>query len=271
MSAGAFPGSEQPNTQLACEIASWGFWCDWGGDLALACGPRPAPFTLRSHAPAAVIVPAALPGEIEVPRAKAKTIRGKKVPSKKRGVKKPPGRSPSVSPSLDTPNYRQQAFVREFLIDLSPADAYMRAYQIDNRESAQTSANRLLQNVAILDAIDQAQRQRMERLDLDGDWVVTGFRIAYLRAMQHEDFTAVIKALENIGKFLGIYERDNRQKSRELTLEEVDRLKAELEMRGYDFRRRNFPPELVGVPGGDPPRALPADAVVIDNTPAGQT
>lgn len=156
-------------------------------------------------------------------------------------------------------NDKQALFVREYLVDLSPADAYMRAYGIDNRESAQTSANRLLQNVAVLAAIDALQRERLERLDLSADWVVLGFRMAYLRAVRDADHPSALRALENIGKFLGIYERDNAQKRQHLSFEDVDRLKAELEMRGWDFSRANFPAHLVHV--------LPANSVAPPEPP----
>src|SRR5262245_4369549 len=104
---------------------------------------------------------------------------------------------------------------------------------------------------------------RMERLELDADWVVQRFRLVYLYAMQDRDYSAAIRALENIGKFLGIFEQHNRQKRKELTPEECDRLKAELETRGYDFSRRNFPPHLVGVRSCAVQRDLPTRANIV--------
>jgi hypothetical protein len=138
---------------------------------------------------------------------------------------------------------KQTLFVREYLVDLSPADAYLRAgYQVASREVAWKASNRLLKNVEVLRAIDEPQCERMERLDLDADWVIARFRLVYLRAMQDRDYSSALKALDHIARHLGLYARDNSQ--RRPTAEEADRMKAELEKLGLDLTRVNAPPHL---------------------------
>jgi hypothetical protein len=128
---------------------------------------------------------------------------------------------------------KQEAFVREYLVDLSPADAYLRAgYQVASREVAWKASNRLLKNVEVLRAIDEAQCARMERLELDADWVVARFRMVYLEAKRDRDYSAALKALDHIAKYLGLYERDNKQR-RQYT--DAERMRAELTKRGFDF------------------------------------
>jgi hypothetical protein len=100
----------------------------------------------------------------------------------------------------------------------------------------------LLRNAEIADAIDKAQIERMEKLDLDGDWVIERLRFVYLRAMQDRDYSSAIKAPDHIARHLGLYARDNSQ--RRPTAEEADRMKAELEKLGLDSTRVNAPPHL---------------------------
>ena len=143
-------------------------------------------------------------------------------------------------------NEKQARFVEELLLDMSPADAYLRAgYRVASREVAWKASSRLLKNVEVLRAIDEAQAGRIDRLRLDGDWVVGRFEMVYLQAMRDRDCSAAIKALENIGKYLGLFEKHNRQKT--YTREEIDRMKADLEKMGVDWRRKG----LIGEPGHD--------------------
>ena len=66
----------------------------------------------------------------------------------------------------------QELFVREYPVDVSPADAYLRAgYRAADRDVASKASSRLLKNVEVSRAIELAQQERRERLDLDGDHV----------------------------------------------------------------------------------------------------
>lgn len=135
---------------------------------------------------------------------------------------------------------KQALFAREFLIDMNAAAAYVRAgYTAANDQVAASCAYKLLRNAHIQEAIDDAQCARVERLDLTADWVVTRFRLLYLQAAQDRDYPAALRALENIGKYLGLYERHNVQKK--YTRDDLERLRTELEQAGFDFRAVNLP------------------------------
>jgi len=157
-------------------------------------------------------------------------------------------------------NAKQELFVREYLVDMSPADAYLRAgYEVASREVAWKAANRLMKNVEVLRAIDDAQCERMDRLDLTADWVVARFHREYLEASRDRNHSAAIKALENIARYLGIYERDPRQKY--VSPEDVERIKSELEARGVSFERVNAPPHLK-----HPAPLSAVNPIVVDDT-----
>ncbi len=133
---------------------------------------------------------------------------------------------------------RQELFVREYLLDLTPADAYVRAgYRVTTRETAYVNSCKLLKNTKVLEAVEKAQAERMTRLELDADWVVLGFRMIYLMAKTDGQYTVALRALENIGKYLGLYAEHNRQK----VYPDPEQLRAELEAAGFDFRRVNYP------------------------------
>ncbi len=132
---------------------------------------------------------------------------------------------------------RQERFVREYLIDMSPADAYVRAgYEVSSREVAWKNSHRLMKNAEVLQAIDQAQLGRMNRLTIDADWVIQRFQMIYLKAASEGDYTSALRALENIAKYLGVYEKHNRQKV-QYTGADIDRLKADLTEAGFSFER----------------------------------
>ena len=98
----------------------------------------------------------------------------------------------------------------------------------------------MLANVSIREAIDRAQAERAERLDIDADWVVWNFRNLYLEALAAKDFTAAARCLENLGKHFGCFREHNHQK-RVYTRADAEKLRAELEAAGFDFRRVNCP------------------------------
>jgi len=141
---------------------------------------------------------------------------------------------------------QQQSFVHEYLIDLSPADAYIRAgYRVASRVVAWKASNRLLKNVEVSRAIEEAQCERMERLKLTADTLIQRFNLIYLLAMMERDYRSALKALVNMGRYFGIFEKHNSQKRRAYTQEDAEKLKAKLEALGVDFTRKNFPVELM--------------------------
>ncbi len=135
---------------------------------------------------------------------------------------------------------KQQLFVYEYLIDLNAAGAYVRAgYKAANDQVAASCAHKLLRKADIREAIDEAQGERLKRLELDADWVVIRLKVIYLQVTVNRNYSAALRALENIGKFLGLYEKNNSQK-RQYTQDDVETLKTELEAAGFNFERAAF-------------------------------
>jgi phage terminase small subunit len=129
---------------------------------------------------------------------------------------------------------KQEVFVREYLIDMNGTQAAIRTGY--SRKTANEQAARLLAKVSVRLAIDKAVSERSERLNLDADWVIKRFRALYLEALCKGDLPTAARSLENIGKHLGFFEKHNWQKKR-YTQDDVEKLKAELEMKGFNFER----------------------------------
>lgn len=83
-------------------------------------------------------------------------------------------------------NPKQARFVQEYLIDLNATQAAIRAgYSV---KTADTQGARLLVNVKVQKAINDAQAKRSERTQIDQDWVLK--RLALLADAKTTDFTA---------------------------------------------------------------------------------
>ena len=65
---------------------------------------------------------------------------------------------------------KQEAFVREYLIDLNATQAAIRAGY--SERTAASQGERLLRNVDVAAAIKAAQDERAERTQVDADWVL---------------------------------------------------------------------------------------------------
>jgi phage terminase small subunit len=64
---------------------------------------------------------------------------------------------------------KQEAFVREYLLDLNSSAAARRA---GYRGDPNTIGPRLLANVGVRSLIEKAQQERAERVQVDADWVL---------------------------------------------------------------------------------------------------
>jgi phage terminase small subunit len=89
---------------------------------------------------------------------------------------------------------RQQAFVREYLLDLNATQAAIRAGY--SARSAEVNGNRLLRNAQVRRAVDEAIQKRAERLQVKADDVLEGLR--RLAFFDPADFYEKSGALKNI-------------------------------------------------------------------------
>lgn len=121
---------------------------------------------------------------------------------------------------------KQEAFVREYMIDLNATQAYIRAgYNVKSPDVAKANASRLLTNANVLARIEELQAERSKKLELDADWVLRRLKEISDKCMQAEpvmtfdyesksmvetgefqfDSTGANKATELIGKHLGMF------------------------------------------------------------------
>lgn len=70
-------------------------------------------------------------------------------------------------------NPKQQAFCREYLIDLNATAAYKRAgYSAKNDHVAEASAHKLLRNAEIRQEIQRLMDKRAEKVELTAEWIL---------------------------------------------------------------------------------------------------
>ena len=108
---------------------------------------------------------------------------------------------------------RQSRFVAEYLIDLNGTQAAIRAGY--SAKTANEQASRLLANVNIQAAIQEAMKARQERTELTAQSVIDDIQAIKLDAMKEiadnngnmrmSDRTAALKATELIGKHIGMF------------------------------------------------------------------
>jgi phage terminase small subunit len=67
---------------------------------------------------------------------------------------------------------KQEAFVREYMIDLNASQAYLRAGYNVNEATARANASRLLTKANILTRIEELQAERAKKLNIDAEWVL---------------------------------------------------------------------------------------------------
>lgn len=115
---------------------------------------------------------------------------------------------------------KHQKFVDEYMKDMNGTAAYLRAGYNCSEEAARRAASRLLTNVDVQDEIRTRQDKMQQESDITVQWVLNNFKSIAERCMQAEaildrdgnetgeykfDSSGANKALENIGKHLGMF------------------------------------------------------------------
>jgi phage terminase small subunit len=97
---------------------------------------------------------------------------------------------------------KQEAFVREYLIDLAPSAAARRAGYVGN---VKQTAQDLLKHPQVGAMIQAQMAARSERLEDSADMVLRDLRRLGQRAEAGGEFGAALKAVELRGKHLGMF------------------------------------------------------------------
>lgn len=130
---------------------------------------------------------------------------------------------------------RQELFAKEYMSDLNATQAYIRAGYSEN--GASQSAEKLLRNPEMQKYINKLQTERATRCEIKADNVLkelAAIGMADLSKLYRNDGSRApidelneetrqwvgirpadkLKALELLGKHLGVFEKDNAQRSR---------------------------------------------------------
>lgn len=123
---------------------------------------------------------------------------------------------------------KQRKFCEEYLIDLNATQAAIRAGY--SEKTAQEMGSENLSKPIISEYIAACQKEIRERTNITQDWVVNRLKEISDRCMQAEpvmawiggeyvesgeykfDSSGATRATELLGKHIGIFEKDNRQK-----------------------------------------------------------
>lgn len=126
-------------------------------------------------------------------------------------------------------NDKQERFCMEYIVDYNGTQAAIRSGY--SAPTAGEQASRLLKDVRIKEKIDKLKIEVAEKLSLDATWVMKRFKDISDRCMTAEpvmkfqdgvwietgeyqfDSSGANKATEMIGKMIGVFEVDNKQKN----------------------------------------------------------
>lgn len=100
---------------------------------------------------------------------------------------------------------KQEAFVREYLIDLNATAAYRRAGYAATGHAAEASASRLLSNAEVRHAVDSAQMKAASRNEMTVDQHLADLKRIRDAAFDEGKYAAAASAEVARGKVSGFY------------------------------------------------------------------
>lgn len=151
---------------------------------------------------------------------------------------------------------QQDRFVAEYLVDFDRIRALKAAgYKVTSLKNGASQASYLLNLPNIALRVMEAKKGLAAKLGVDAEGTLAYLKLVFFEAYQAREWSDAISALREIGRVYGIYEADNRQKKP--SYEDLEQLRAQLEMKGFDFTRKNFPAHLL-------PQVAPT---IVENVP----
>ena len=103
---------------------------------------------------------------------------------------------------MDNLTAKQQRFIKEYLLDLNATQAAIRAGY--SKKTAQEQGSRLLSNVMVSSAIQEAQQEALKRLDMSKDDVGAMYLEAYNKAEELGQPSAMVSATNGLCKLYGV-------------------------------------------------------------------
>lgn len=105
---------------------------------------------------------------------------------------------------------KEKLFCDEYLVDLNGTQAAIRAGYSEN--SATEIASQNLTKLHIKEYIQERQKVLQEIVEIDQVWILNEFKELLVKTKEDSKYSESTKILENIGKHLGFYATDNKQK-----------------------------------------------------------
>lgn len=112
---------------------------------------------------------------------------------------------------------KQERFCQEYVVDLNSAAAARRAGY--SERSARITGHRLLTKDDIRRRISELQVGQSKRTQVDADFVVE--RLRAIADQWQKNPSAACRAIELLGRCLGVFERDNRQQAAVIPIQVV--------------------------------------------------
>lgn len=127
---------------------------------------------------------------------------------------------------------KQELFCQEYLIDLNQTKAYMRAFGVENVGTAAAEASRLVtRNLKVSARIKQLMKERVERINLNQDWVLLRLLQISDRSMQASpvmEFDPITKKMKHTGEY--VFDSNGANKSTELIGKHMGMFKDKIEL-----------------------------------------
>lgn len=115
---------------------------------------------------------------------------------------------------------KRQRFVEEYVVDLNATQAAIRAGYAER--GARTEGARLLADADIQSAIAERVKIISEQTLVDAAYVIKGLKAEAEFTGEGSSHGARVTAYTQLGKHLGIFEKDNTQKRPQVVLDQTD-------------------------------------------------
>lgn len=111
-------------------------------------------------------------------------------------------------------NSGHEQFSQEYTVNNNATDSYRTAYPKASTETAKVNGCKLLTNTNVACRIIYLQAKLADKTGVSAKMVIQGFmKIAFGALGKQLTNKHKLRALENLAKHLGFYERDNRQQA----------------------------------------------------------
>lgn len=133
---------------------------------------------------------------------------------------------------------KQRRFADEYLIDLNATRAYRAAYpSVKRDEMAATAGGRLLKNVEVAQYIRERMQERQQRTNISQDRVLADLaEIAFEKDRAIVSVRERLRALELLGRHLGLFEPHKDELDREEQEARIAKLRAETRTEDNDAK-----------------------------------